>query len=199
VILSHFRDAALAIEYDVNESAVILAEWVPAMGRRIEIVCPGCEKLLSFKAEYAGDVGVCSACDTEVPIADSSSKMRECPDCNRMVSRRATECPKCGCPLKASLASKLGSVAHMPGVDRMPSLKTRKSPVLAFIIGCCFGCIGTGLYFRTFLDFFVPFVVFIVLSIAGVGIGGVPGWLFAGAWGLFRALDANRRLDLEDK
>lgn len=77
----------------------------------------------------------------------------------------------------------------------MPGLKTKKNPVAALLLGCCFGCIGTGIYFGTFMDFFVPLAVFIVLSILGVDIGAVPGWLFAGVWGMIRAMDSNNKLD----
>lgn len=168
------------------------------MTTQIELNCPGCGKLLHFSPDAAGDVGVCRVCNAEITIpfpVKAAPDLLACSDCGKNVSRRATACPHCGAPMKTSFASKLGSVPYLPGVDRMPTIQTRKSPVLAFVIGCLFGCIGTGIYFRTFLDFFVPFVVFLVLAIAGVGIGAIPGWLFAGVWGLFRALDANRRLD----
>ncbi|MBD2596294.1 hypothetical protein H6G74_18455 [Nostoc spongiaeforme FACHB-130] len=77
--------------------------------------------------------------------------------------------------------------------DKMPPLKSKKNPAIAFFLGIFFGSIGIAIYFQSFLDFLVPFVVFIVAAIAGFGIGGVPGWLFAGFWGMVRALDSNHR------
>jgi hypothetical protein len=110
------------------------------------------------------------------------------------VSSRAAACPGCGCPIKKpSVASK--GVSFLPGVDKLPPLKKKKNPVVALVVGCLFGCVGTGIYFGTFLDFLVPFVVFLVLTIVGVGVGALPGWLFAGVWGLIRALDSNNRLE----
>jgi hypothetical protein len=61
-------------------------------------------------------------------------------------------------------------------------------------VGCLFGAIGVGVYFESFLDFLVPAVVFVVASIAGLGIGVVSGWLFSGFWAMARALDSNKRL-----
>jgi len=78
--------------------------------------------------------------------------------------------------------------------EKMPTLKSKKNPAVAFVVGCLFGSIGVGIYFKSFLDFLVPFVVFIVATIVGVGIGALPGWLFAGFWGMTRALDSNKRL-----
>jgi hypothetical protein len=78
--------------------------------------------------------------------------------------------------------------------DNMPTLESKKSPVAAFFIGCLFGAIGIGIYFKSFLDFLVPFVILIIAIIIGAGIGGVPGWLFAGFWGMMRSLDSNHRL-----
>jgi len=78
--------------------------------------------------------------------------------------------------------------------DKMPTLKAKKNPVVALVVGCLFGAIGVGIYFESFLDFLVPLVVFIVATLAGLGLGAVPGWLFAGFWGMARALDSNKRL-----
>lgn len=79
--------------------------------------------------------------------------------------------------------------------DTLPPLKARKNPAAAFFIGCCCGGIGLGLYFGSFIDFLVPIVVFIIAALIGLGIGGIPGWLFAGFWGMMRALDSNKRLE----
>lgn len=83
----------------------------------------------------------------------------------------------------------------LPFLDKMPPLTKRKNAALGLVIGLLFGCIGTGIYFRTFLDFLVPFVVLVVLAVLGVGLGALPGWVFAGLWGMVRAIDSNNKLD----
>jgi hypothetical protein len=77
--------------------------------------------------------------------------------------------------------------------DKLPPLDKKKNPAIAFVLGCLFGGIGIGLYFWSFLDFLVPVVVLVVATIAGFGIGAIPGWLFAGFWGMMRAIDSNHR------
>jgi hypothetical protein len=40
------------------------------------------------------------------PPANQESNLRPCPDCQREVSRRAAQCPHCGCPLATAVADK---------------------------------------------------------------------------------------------
>lgn len=79
-------------------------------------------------------------------------------------------------------------------LEKLPPLSSKKSPAIAFFAGCIFGCIGVGIYLGSFQDFLIPLVVFIVLAIVGVGLGALPGWLFAGFWGMMRVIDSNSRL-----
>jgi hypothetical protein len=71
-----------------------------------------------------------------------------------------------------------------------------KSPVIAGIIGFCFGGLGLGLYFQSWKDFVYPLVIFF-LSVLIMGsvvlpvIGVLPGWLLgailSAGWGVWRA------------
>lgn len=37
--------------------------------------------------------------NAEAITTDTSSKLMNCPDCNKAVSRKAASCPNCGCPI----------------------------------------------------------------------------------------------------
>ncbi len=80
-------------------------------------------------------------------------------------------------------------------LKEMPPLKEEKSPALAFLFGCVFGCIGIAIYLRSFLDFIVPFAVFFLFSLAGFGLGSIPAWMFAGVWGAMRVVHSNQALN----
>jgi hypothetical protein len=65
----------------------------------------------------AGRVGgrVPSGCDGDkTAAADADSRLRPCPDCDKLVSRRAGQCPHCGSPLAApdNLAAATGGGAR---------------------------------------------------------------------------------------
>lgn len=52
-------------------------------------------------------------------------------------------------------------------LNKLPVLRKRKIPSLAFVIGFLFGGIGLGLYFRSFIDFLAPLALILALSLAG--------------------------------
>lgn len=57
--------------------------------------------LFTEEEELPADALVLVETPTEEPTVDVSTitNLRPCPDCGRMVSRRADQCPGCGCPL----------------------------------------------------------------------------------------------------
>lgn len=82
-------------------------------------------------------------------------------------------------------------------LNKLPVLKKRRLPSLAFAIGFLFGGVGLGLYFRSFIDFLAPIAVILALSLAGYGVGSggyLVGAFIAGLYGAFRAANSNDRL-----
>lgn len=75
------------------------SEW-----RWLEDVFPG---MASPEASEASDVPSDAAACGVPSLAESEARLQPCPDCGQMVSRRATQCPHCGCP-----------VAEVPPGDR---------------------------------------------------------------------------------
>jgi len=47
----------------------------------------------------ASDAKVPGGADAQGVVGDADSRLRPCPDCDKLVSRRASQCPHCGCPL----------------------------------------------------------------------------------------------------
>jgi hypothetical protein len=78
-------------------------------------------------------------------------------------------------------------------VKNLKPLHTEKNPGIAFLLGILFGAIGVGIYFRSWKDFFVCLFLFIVLTLAIPAVGAIPGWLFAGFYGAYRAQSSNER------
>jgi hypothetical protein len=79
-------------------------------------------------------------------------------------------------------------------IDDLPPLNG-KNPVIAGILGFCFGGVGLGLYFWSWKDFLYPVVIFflavLTMSFLLPVIGAFPGWLVGGilaaGWGAWRA------------
>jgi hypothetical protein len=76
-------------------------------------------------------------------------------------------------------------------IEEMPPLKSEKNPLLAAVIGFCFGPIGVGVYFGSFRDFLYCLGFLILLFIAVPGLGIIPGWLFSAGFAFFRAISSN--------
>jgi hypothetical protein len=65
-----------------------------------------------------------------IRVVDS---LTECSDCSQQISRRARECPHCGCPH-----------SEEPGVNTLPQLKSaRLKPSLVGLVLCALGIMGT--------------------------------------------------------
>jgi hypothetical protein len=79
--------------------------------------------------------------------------------------------------------------------DNLPPLKSKKEPVIAFVLGFCCGGIGLGIYFRSPVDLIIPLVILLILSVA-IPVGGiVVGAAVAGTYGVLRVLVSNAKLD----
>ena len=86
--------------------------------------------------------------------------------------------------------------------EKMPPLLKERNPRVAALVGFLFGGIGLGIYFRTFVDFALPFLFsFVALMILGPVIGdlGKGAWLIVGAigsvYGYYRTITSNESLD----
>lgn len=89
----------------------------------------------------------------------------------------------------------LGFVHQVHAVmHTLKPLHAKKSPGLAFVLGFLFGPIGIGIYFRRFSDFLFCTLLLISLGVIIPGLGLVPGWLFSGFYGFYRAETSNERL-----
>jgi purine-cytosine permease-like protein len=78
-------------------------------------------------------------------------------------------------------------------VKEMPRLRKKKNVVVAGVLGFLFGAIGIGIYFESFTDFLVCMGLFIGLTIISGGVLIVPAWLFAPAYGIYRAYTSNEK------
>lgn len=106
--------------YDWGEAAGIAKKVIAKMDEHLagdddneeKVVyfkCPECSETLFYPAQDVGRKIYCSNCASPVFIPDperkpnlnavTNRKLRACPDCEVHVSRRATQCPHCGCPL----------------------------------------------------------------------------------------------------
>ena len=74
--------------------------------------------------------------------------------------------------------------------EDLPRLRTKKSPLIAGILGFLFGGIGIGLYFQSWKDAAYLIVIFIMLSLLLsplVIVGPFLALCFASGWGVVRA------------
>jgi hypothetical protein len=83
----------------------------------------------------------------------------------------------------------------------MPTLKSEKNPGTASLLGFLFGAFGVGIYFRSFSDFILAAVVWLVFAFILVpGLSLPPILMFTvagiiiGTYGYFRAVTSNEKL-----
>ena len=81
-------------------------------------------------------------------------------------------------------------------IKRLEPLAERKSPAVAFVAGLLLGSLGVAIYLRSFKDFFICMVLFVLLSLMLPGLGSIIGWLFAPVYGAWRAHTSNDNLGL---
>ena len=76
-------------------------------------------------------------------------------------------------------------------IDRMDPLPDRKNPWVAAVDHSFFGAIGVGLYFGSWSDFFLCFVVIFLLLMTGIG--APLGFVLTGVYGYYRAHTSNEK------
>ncbi len=81
--------------------------------------------------------------------------------------------------------------------DRLPPLRSKKSPVVAFLLGFCCGGFGLGIYFQSMLDFFMPLIFITGMSFVLPGLGTLFALFIVSVYGLARAITSNARLERE--
>lgn len=79
--------------------------------------------------------------------------------------------------------------------EQLPALKRKRNPTTAAIIGFCFGGIGLGIYFASFIDFIIPIMIAIGMLTVLSQVGWLGGAIVAALWGYFRAVSSNEKLD----
>jgi hypothetical protein len=122
-------------------------------GSNITFKCDNCSKSYSVPADKAGKRTKCAKCSQPLTVPSPSggpaplasdemltkpqtdmpekreSRLRPCPDCEREVSRRASQCPHCGCPLEQTNQPPVtGMASTEPGPDQN---KEKPPPLLS--------------------------------------------------------------------
>ncbi len=94
---------------------------------------------------------------------------------------------------------------YIPFFNLLPLLDRKVSPLTAFFIGLICGPFGLTLFFRSFIDFVIPFSI--MLSLDFVEFNAISGlvsqeiilnWCLVGLYGYFRAADSNLRRDSDE-
>ena len=76
-------------------------------------------------------------------------------------------------------------------LEDLPPLRVKKNPIVAAIVGFCFGGLGLGLYLQSWKDGVYPILVLILLSLVFPGIGTVTALIMTSVWGFVRAADSS--------
>ncbi len=91
-------------------------------------VCPGCNNEIILQAH--------ATLKRDLPLNGLQHNMQFCTDCGAPYSRRAMQCPKCGCP--SQLAK-----THTSNISlTFANLGERKSRLIYILLGIFFGTIG---------------------------------------------------------
>ncbi len=82
--------------------------------------------------------------------------------------------------------------------EKLEPLKTKHDPFLAAIAGFALGGVGLGLLLRSWVDFFVPFIMFVVIGVIAVPTGEVFAIFTPVFWAIYgyrRVKASNAKLD----
>jgi hypothetical protein len=124
-------------------------------GPGVDVSCPVCKETYSVNPELAGKTIKCRNCHdyirvsvgettgcTEESAAEialpaeeegveptcDNPRLHNCPDCGKEVSRRASQCPNCGCPLQNSPPSESAEPPSREPARKFPFRKLRPQP-----------------------------------------------------------------------
>jgi hypothetical protein len=101
----------------------------------------------------------------------------------------------------------MSSQNHMPhqivrsafGVaEKLEPLKAKKDPIVAAIAGFALGGVGLGIYCGSLVDFFVPWLMVLILMVLGIPFGELPVFFapfFWAVWAYRRVKASNAKLD----
>lgn len=82
--------------------------------------------------------------------------------------------------------------------DKMEPLKKKKNPTLAAVCGFALGGVGLGIYLESWLDFFVPFCMLLVIVVLGIPTGETLTLVTPVFWAIYgyrRAKTSNEKLE----
>jgi hypothetical protein len=85
-------------------------------------------------------------------------------------------------------------------LQKMPPLKNKKNPVIAFVLGFLLQGIGVGLYLESWKDFFACVGIFVLFfgillpTVVGEALLLPAAALFCGIYGAWRANSSNEKL-----
>ena len=102
----------------------------------IHVACPGCGRKFQAPDNLSGKRVKCPGCAAafvvNAPVPEAPDpRLTPCPDCGKAISKRADQCPHCGCPMGRPAASAAGQPA-LPGNDpATEAVPKRRRPVLA--------------------------------------------------------------------
>jgi hypothetical protein len=82
--------------------------------------------------------------------------------------------------------------------EKLEPLKSKKDPVIAAIAGFAGGGVGLGLYLQSWVDFFVPFIMMLVVWIIAIPTGEILSFFIPVFWAVYgfkRAKASNAKLE----
>ena len=82
--------------------------------------------------------------------------------------------------------------------EKLEPLKSKKDPVIAAIAGFAGGGVLLGLYLQSWVDFFVPFIMMLVVWIIAIPTGEILSFFIPVFWAVYgfrRAKSSNAKLE----
>jgi hypothetical protein len=80
-------------------------------------------------------------------------------------------------------------------LDKLQPLNMKRNPAIAAVLGLVFGGLGLAIYLRSIIDFVIPVLIAVVLTITVGDLGWFIGACLASGYGYFRVVTSNERLD----
>jgi hypothetical protein len=82
--------------------------------------------------------------------------------------------------------------------EKLQPLASKKDPVVAAIAAFALGGVGLGIYLRSWVDFFVPFLMLLILGVIAIPTGGLLAYFAPVFWAVYayrRVKASNAKLD----